>query len=309
MLRLLDFIGRHATRFMALGVLVGFVAPPLAELAAPLLLPTLLIPLAIALTRLDWSAAARYRTRPWLVALLLAWLLVASPALVAAIAALLPLPVALEHALVLMAASSPIVSAVAISFLVGLDAPLAIVLVVLATAIAPVTLPLVARLLLGIDLQIPLAQFMLRLALMVGGAFVVAGVARRLVPRAAIARNRRVLDAVSVLNLVVFAIAIMHGVTAFAAERPLYVAVATLAAFAANIVLQAVSIAVFWRLGRLRALTVGLCAGNCNMGLVLVALQGEAPFEIAVFFAMAQLPMYMLPALQEPVYRRLLARP
>jgi BASS family bile acid:Na+ symporter len=309
MLRLLDFIGRHATRFMALGVLVGLVAPPLAELAAPLLLPTLLIPLAIALTRLDWSAAARYRTRPWLVALLLAWLLVASPALVAAIAALLPLPVALEHALVLMAASSPIVSAVAISFLVGLDAPLAIVLVVLATAIAPVTLPLVARLLLGIDLQIPLAQFMLRLALMVGGAFVVAGVARRLVPRAAIARNRRVLDAVSVLNLVVFAIAIMHGVTAFAAERPLYVAVATLAAFAANIVLQAVSIAVFWRLGRLRALTVGLCAGNCNMGLVLVALQGEAPFEIAVFFAMAQLPMYMLPALQEPVYRRLLARP
>jgi BASS family bile acid:Na+ symporter len=309
MLRLLDFIGRHATRFMALGVLVGFVAPPLAELAAPLLLPTLLIPLAIALIRLDWSAAARYRTRPWLVALLLAWLLVASPALVAAIAALLPLPVALEHALVLMAASSPIVSAVAISFLVGLDAPLAIVLVVLATAIAPVTLPLVARLLLGIDLQIPLAQFMLRLALMVGGAFVVAGVARRLVPRAAIERNRRLLDAVSVLNLVVFAIAIMHGVTAFAAERPLYVAVATLAAFVANIVLQAVSIAVFWRLGRLRALTVGLCAGNCNMGLVLVALQGEAPFEIAVFFAMAQLPMYMLPALQEPVYRRLLARP
>jgi BASS family bile acid:Na+ symporter len=164
-----------------------------------------------------------------------------------------------------------------------------------------------ARTLLGLELDLPLAQFGLRLALMVGGAFAVAGIARRLVPREAIARNARLLDAISVTNLVIFAIAIMHGVTAFAIERPGFVALATLAAFAANLLLQAVSVAVFWRLGVRRALTVGLCAGNCNMGLVLVALQGTAPPEVTVFFAMAQVPMYMLPALQEPVYRRMLA--
>lgn len=307
-LRWVDSVGRYATRFMALGVLTGFVFPSLAELAAPLLIPTLLIPLTIALTRLDWREAARYRSRPLLVVLLLAWLLVVSPVIVAFALRFLPMPVHLEQGLVLMAASSPIVSAVAIALLVGLDAPLAIVLVVLATAIVPFSLPVMARMLLGLELEIALAEFMLRLVIMVGAAFAAAGVARRLVPARTIERNRRLLDGVSVVNLVVFAIAIMNGVAAFARDRPGYVVWSTIAAFVANIALQAITVAAFWRLGTRRALTAGLCAGNCNMGLVLVALRGEADFEIVVFFAMAQLPMYMLPALQEPVYRRLLAR-
>ena len=44
------------------------------------------------------------------------------------------------------------------------------------------------------------------------------------------------------------------------------------------------------------------------MGLVLVALSGHASIEVTSFFALAQLPMYMLPALLEPLYRRLLRR-
>ena len=52
------------------------------------------------------------------------------------------------------------------------------------------------------------------------------------------------------------------------------------------------------------ALTVALLAGNCNMGLVLVALQGRASFDVTVYFALAQIPMYTLPALLKPVYAR-----
>ena len=44
-----------------------------------------------------------------------------------------------------------------------------------------------------------------------------------------------------------------------------------------------------------------------GVGLVLVALRDGAPFEVTVFFALAQIPMYMLPALLTPVYRRALA--
>jgi BASS family bile acid:Na+ symporter len=43
------------------------------------------------------------------------------------------------------------------------------------------------------------------------------------------------------------------------------------------------------------------------MGLVLVALADKANFDVIVFFAMAQIPMYMLPALLFPVYTRLRA--
>ena len=65
-MRALAFVGRHATKFMAGGVLIGFVVPPLAALAKPLLVPALVIPLALALIRLDWSAIAASRRRPGL---------------------------------------------------------------------------------------------------------------------------------------------------------------------------------------------------------------------------------------------------
>ena len=79
-MRPLAFVGRHATKFMAAGVLVGFVVPPLAALARPLLAPALVIPLALALVRLDWSAIAEWRRRPWLVAALVVFILGVSPA-------------------------------------------------------------------------------------------------------------------------------------------------------------------------------------------------------------------------------------
>ena len=122
-----------------------------------------------------------------------------------------------------------------------------------------------------------------------------------------LAANARALDGASVAILLIFILAIMDGVTAVAVARPGYVALATLAAFVANITLQALGALAALKLGLRQALTVGFMTGNCNMGLVMVALADKADFDVIVFFAMAQLPMYMLPALLTPVYRRLLA--
>lgn len=308
-LRALALLGRHATGFMAGGVLLGLAVPPLASLAKPLLVPTLLIPLTLALVRLDWRAAAKWRHRTWIVAALLLWLLGASPLLAwVATQALLPLglPASLQVAIVLMAASSPIVSSVAIALIVGLDAALAIVAVLCATALVPLTLPVLAEALLGLRLDIGTGELMLRLVLLVGSAFLVAAVVRRFVHPATLVRQRERLDGLTVLNLVLFGLAIMDGVTAFALERPGYAAAALAFAFGFNLLLQACGYALFRRLGRHAALTVALVSGNCNMGLVLAALQGGASFEVTVFFALAQIPMYTLPALLARVYRRLL---
>jgi BASS family bile acid:Na+ symporter len=308
-MRALAFIGRHATLFMAAGVLAGLLLPPLAALARPLLVPTLLIPLTLALVRLDWSAIAAYRSRPGLVLVLLVWLLAVCPVLAFALASALValgMPDSLRQALVLMAASSPIVSSVAIALIVGLDATLAIVAVLLATALVPATLPPLALALLGLSLDFGVGAFMLRLAALVGCAFGVAWLIRRLVPAAAVASRRELLDGLTVVNLVLFGLAIMDGVTAYGFERPAYVLGATAAAFAFNLLLQAAGALAFRALGSRRALTVALLSGNCNMGLVLVALQDHAPFEVTVFFALAQIPMYTLPALLTPWYRRAL---
>jgi BASS family bile acid:Na+ symporter len=82
---------------------------------------------------------------------------------------------------------------------------------------------------------------------------------------------------------------------------------ALLAAFAFNLLLQWVGYRLFRRLGERGALAVAFMSGNCNMGLVLVALQGQAPFDVTVFFALAQIPMYVLPALLRRRYAARLA--
>ena len=295
---------------MAAGVLLGLAVPPLATLARPLLVPALVIPLALALVRLDWGAAAAWRGHPALLAGLTIWLLVASPFAVAALVALLRplgLPPPLGDALIMMAAASPIVSSVAIALFVGLDASLAVVAVLLATALVPITLPPLAALLAGVAIEMSVPHFVLRLAGLVGSAFTAAWLVRRIVPAATLAARREHVDGLAVVNLVVFAVAIMDGVAAFALQAPAYVTTALAAAFAFNLLLQAAGYVAFRRLGRRGALTVALLSGNCNMGLVLVALQGRASFEVTVFFALAQIPMYTLPALLAPAYRRWLA--
>jgi len=306
---ILDYLGRHATRFLAAGALLGLLVPQLATLARPLLILGLVVPLIIALVRLDWGAIARYAQRPALVAAIVAWMLVISPALMWLALKLFDLPPALVQALVLMTAAAPIISCAALSLIMGLDAALAVVVVVASTALMPFSLPSVALALLGLQIDIDLATFMLRLALIVGGAFAAALAVRKFVPREKLAANARVLDGASVAILLIFILAIMDGVAAVAQARPGYVALVTLAAFVANIALQALGALVALKLGARQALTVGFMTGNCNMGLVMVALADRADFDVIVFFAMAQLPMYMLPALLTPVYRRLLAAP
>ena len=136
--------------------------------------------------------------------------------------------------------------------------------------------------------------------------FGVALAIRALVPSKLLDGSARLLDGIAVLSMVLFSIAIMKGVTALVIERPAYVLAATVAALAQNVLLQALGTAAFWRLGRRAALTAGFMTGYCNLGLVMVGLGPQADIDLLVFFAMGQLPMYMLPGLLLPVYRRLL---
>lgn len=303
--RTFDFLGRHATLFLAGGVLLGLFVPQLATLARPLLIPGLFIPLVIALLRLDWTALAAYARRPVLVALIGAGLLLVSPVVMWLALKAFSLPPPLVQGLTLMAAASPIVSGAAISLILGLDAALAVIVIVVTTALIPFTLPTIALWLLGLQLDIDLPTFMLRLALMVGGAFAAALALRRIVPRQKLQANARMLDGASVATLMIFALAIMDGVAAVALSKPGYVLLVTVAAFVANVLLQALGTLASLRLGMRSAITVGLLAGNCNLGLVMVALADKADFDLIVFFAMGQIPMYMLPAILSPVYARL----
>lgn len=304
----LNWFGAHATKLLALGVGVSLAVPPLAAFARPGLTVFIIVPLVIALMRLDWREMYAYGRRLPLVLLVSGWMLVASPILTYALLAATPLPRPLMIGIVLMAAAAPIVAAAALALLLKLDATLAVVITMACMWLTPVVLPPVVLVLLGLEIDISLYDFMARLGAFIVIAFALGWLGRRYVGAARISRMGRSLDGLSVLFLLLFAMAIMDGVSVSIVARPSHVALALVMAFLFNTGLQIAAAATFWRVGRRAAVSIGLMSGNRNMGLMLVVLDGRAHFDTVIFFAMAQIPMYVLPALLLPVYRRL-ARP
>lgn len=305
MLGMLSFLGRHAGMVLALGIGAGIVFPALAHHAAPLLIPTIVLLLAIALARLDTGEILIVVRRPVMVVAIFVWLLVLAPTVLAAATLLLPLPDKLAAAIVLSAACPPVMSAIAFALMFRLDAALASVAVFGTVFLVPLTLPPIASLLLGFELQTDVPDLMVRLAFLVLAALGAAALLRWAAPRAKLVAHAEILDGIAVLMLLIFAVAIMNGVAAAIVERPTYVGLTLLAAFLANGAMQVAAAAVFWRIGRIQALTLALASGNRNMGLLLAALGSAADFDIVLYLALGQIPVYLTP-LCRPLYRRVL---
>ncbi|MGH7005679.1 MAG: hypothetical protein ACREIP_17180, partial [Alphaproteobacteria bacterium] len=208
----------------------------------------------------------------------------------------------LATAMVLSAACPTIMSAIAFAFMVGLDATLATIVVFAAMFVVPFTLPPLALLLLGLKLDIDVLTFMARLAAITGGSLLLALAIRAFVAHAAIDRRKQMLDGVAVAGLLIFALAIMDGVGAAALARPGYFAATLAAAFAANIGLQLAGFLAFAWLGRRPALVAALVSGNRNMGLLLAALGPAADFDVVLYLALGQIPVFLTP-LCGPLYR------
>lgn len=306
-IRVLDFLARHAMVTLAAGVFLGLALPQVAHTARPLLVPAVFVMLAATLVKLDWPATLLHARRPLRAVLLLLWLGLGTPLLMDGVVHLLEPPPGLAAALVLMASSSPIISSIPLAMLLRLDGPLATLGVAGSMLLLPLYLPPLALWLLGLQVDIGLGAFMLRLGALIGGALAVALVVRRLSGPARIAGAETRIDGLVVAMMLIFAVSIMDGVTATLVARPERVLLYIAAAFAANLALQAAGAVAFAWMGRSEALTCGLISGNRNMAVLLAVLAGQAGFDITLYFAVGQLPIYILPMLLQPLYRRLRA--
>jgi BASS family bile acid:Na+ symporter len=304
----LQALSRHAAGVLAVGIFAGLVLPGVAGSMRPFLPAAVAGLLFMALLRIDWHELARHVSRPLTVALLCGWLLVGTPALTWLAVTTLGVGPGLATALILAAACPPIVSGPAMALLLRLDAPLMLVSVVSASLLAPFTIVAVASLLIGVELRIDSMQLFARLAALIGGCVLSALIVRKLLGRALLRRLRNPFDAVSVLLLLIFAVAIMDGVADLLAQKPWHVLRFIVAGFAANILLQLAGTAAAATMGPRPALTVGFASGNRNMGLLLAVLPADSVPDALLFFALAQLPIYMLPAVLGPAYRRWLTR-
>lgn len=305
MVRILRFLGEHATICLVVSVVIGMFVPVLAGIFRPLLPIFIVLPLTLALMRIDWAELGAYLKRWPLILILCFWMLVASPVLVWAVLLNSDVAPGVVSGIVLMAAAPPIVSAAAIALFVGLDGAIIVVSTVAAMWLVPLVLPPMALELLNLELDLSLLEFSLRLAIVVTIAFSAAWIGRRVLGPERLARNSSILDGLAVISLFMFVVGVFDGVWDMTVANPWHVIGATALSFVFNIGLQVVSAALFWRLGRRVALSIGLMSGNCNMGLVLITLADRAEPDVIMYFAVAQIPMYVLPALLTPIYRRL----
>jgi len=190
------------------------------------------------------------------------------------------------------------------ALILGLDGALAAVGTVLATLLLPITLTPIVLLLSDTGLRVDLGAFLLRVTLVVGAPFALAAVLRAMVGTARLRRNDALLGGLNVVLLVIFAIAVMDGVTARLLADPAYIGGLLLVACIAAAILHAAAFAAFVWAGARTAFNAAVMSGNRNMGLMLAVTAGTAGEAFSLYAGIAQIPMYFAPLLLSPFVQR-----
>lgn len=304
----LVWLGNQGTRAIAALVFIGIAVPPAGELLKPYVTEAIFLLLCTSFLRVDLRMLREYLRRPTLVLAATAWTMLAVPLLSGGIWHTTGLDLRspdLYLALMLQTMASPMMAAPALAAVMGLDATLVLVTLVIGTSIVPITAPLFAYVFLGSALTLSPLALGLKLLTILAGSLCVAGALRWSLGNEAIKRHARLIDGMTVLLLFVFVSAVMGNVAGGVLSNPARALKLILAAFAVFFALMGVTALIFRKAGYARALALGLMVSQRNMGLMLAATDGILPGTTWLYFAFSQFPIYLTPQLLKPIVQRL----
>jgi len=305
--KLLTRLGSQGTRAVAALVVIGVAAPPLGELLKPFVTEAIFLLLCISFMRVDVAALRGYLRRPGIVLAATAWTTLAVPL----IAGMVSRAVGADRyapdvflALMLQAVASPMMASPSLAALMGLDATLVLITLVTSTALVPLTAPIFAYLFFGNALTLSPLGLGLKLALILAGSLLVAGIVPWSIGAAAIARHKLPIDGLNIIVLLVFVSAVMGNVAGNLFAHPARTLGLTALAFAVFFALVGATALIFRSVGRERALALGLMVSQRNMGLMVAATEGVLPGTTWLYFALSQFPIYLSPQLLKPIVKR-----
>ncbi|WP_417689906.1 sodium:proton symporter [Roseibium sp.] len=308
----LGWIGQRGTYALTASILIGMTLPSLSAIARPYLTHAVFLLLVLAFLRVDPVAVRARIKRPRLVLLAALWMMIALPAVaIAAVYVIGQASVPSDVLLIVFLIVCPpsVMSAPAFIYLMGMDGALSLTLLALATLLAPLTAPFAAELLLGSAVHLESFELALRLVGLLGGSVVIAALLRTFIRPHRISAARSHIDGINVLILLFFAVAAMDGVAASFATRPSFTFLIAALTFAAALGQIAITLLVFAPASRTDAFAIAHSAGSRNMGLMVAALGGSLPDLAWLWFALGQLPIYMLPMILKPFARGYCNRP
>ncbi len=299
------FAARHGQWVLVGGLVAGLALPGLATVMRPWLPALVVVLLFVSLLRMRPRAIlGSLRALPGVAGTALI-LQLGAPLLLLGLAALTgQAATPAIFALLLMAAAPSIVGSPNLAMMLGAPPDTAMRLMVVGTALMPLTVLPVFALAPALDGAGAVAGAALRLVLTIALSAAAAITIRRLFLADPTETQTRRLDGASALALAIFVIALMPSVSALALSDPLRLLLWAALAFAANLGAQLLS----WQLTRSRlprdsALPVSLIAGNRNVALFLVSLPPETTAPVMAFIGCYQLPMYLTPLLMRRIYR------
>jgi predicted Na+-dependent transporter len=309
MTRFLQLAARHGTLILPFGVLFALAAQPLAGVMRPLLAPIVFLILVFIFIRLDVVAAIAQVRRPKVVPLAVVLAVVVMPGLTALLLMVFPQTPGITAALIIYTSSPPNFSAAALAFILGLDGALVVAVILGTLILHPILTPLFTELVTGGAVQVAGAEIALRLALLIGGAAIAAYIGRQLIGKARLARSGQAIDGVGVVLMLLFVIGLMDGIPDQIIARPGHALALTGLVFALHLGLNLATVIVFLWAGLRTAATIGFTVGGRNIATAMAVLGTAVPDETWLFFAVLQFPIYLLPMLLKPIYRRLLVQP
>jgi bile acid:Na+ symporter, BASS family len=300
MIGLLATISKRGTSVLALGVLLGLLMPPLASAARPFMSVAVFVFVLGTLLRVDAESFLAKLRRPIVSIALPLLIMAATPFTIGAALSALRIHNPLALAILLAASAPPSSGNAAVARMMGLDGATPLAATLISMALTPITVPLVASVFGAAPVNsLGLA---LRLAVLVGSAEGAALLIRRFAA-VDLGRHGQAVDGVIVVALLVFALATMAGVRTRLLAQPMLALDCVVFAFACNILLQLLGFLFFP--GRFSdRVAAGLTVGNRNVGLIWAALGSATPPVVALYFACAQFPVYILPRLIHLFVRR-----
>lgn len=307
----LEWLGRQGTKVAAASIFLGLLAPPLAAALKPIFTAAIFLLLVFAFLRVDPAELSARFKAPLLVAVACFGIMVLTPVLFG---------LALPHTgidklgpgvalgMMMYLAAPPIMASTAFAALLRLDTALTLAVLIVCTALTPLLAPFIVSYFAGGTLSLDVAQLVIRLLAILGGAFVTARLLRWWLGNERIAANKGSIDGINAALLFLFGVTAMDGVTARTIKEPSLVAALSLLTFAIAIGIYVLTTLLFWREGLKKSLALGFSSAHRNMGVMVAAAGSGLPELTWIYFAVAQFPIYLLPALAAPLVHRLMDR-
>ncbi len=290
-----------------IGLIVGILAPGLAESMAPLIFPMIVFLLFLSVLRVDvLSAFGDWRDVPGAVGISAAMQIGLPLTAIAVLWGIGALDSILGIGVVLVLAAAPLTGSPGLTILAGGDPAPALRQLITGTAILPLTVLPVFWLMPVFGAPEVVAGAAARLLGVIGLAGGIGVWVRRSAGFLQTTRGGKAVDGVITLVMAVVVVGLMSSVgpALIAMEQDIWATLAVVCGL--NFGAQAAALFILRR-GKFtsEAPALAIIAGNRNLALFLGALPADTGAALLLFIGCYQVPMYLTPMIMGPLVRRL----